>query len=231
MKLPAFQFYPADWRKDPNLRRCSAQARGVWIDVLCLMHECERRGVLATSGAAWTVEETACAVGGNQDVTLACIRELCEKGVLRRSKRTGQMFSARMVRDERLRIREKNRKRSQRCPSLVPPKSHPSSSSSSLESKKKHIRVPIGWTPESGWSGITDADRASWASAYPLVEAVLALAQMDAWLRANPEKRPKASWARFLSGWLSRDQKEGGNKRTAGRGTAASVSNQAPGAH
>ena len=32
MKLPAFQFYPGDWRKDPNLCRCSHAAKGVWID-------------------------------------------------------------------------------------------------------------------------------------------------------------------------------------------------------
>lgn len=29
MKLPAFQFYPGDWRKDPNLCRCSHAAKGV----------------------------------------------------------------------------------------------------------------------------------------------------------------------------------------------------------
>ena len=34
MKLPAFQFYPGDWRKDPNLCRCSHAAKGVWIDMI-----------------------------------------------------------------------------------------------------------------------------------------------------------------------------------------------------
>ena len=30
MKLPAFQFYPGDWRKDPSLCRCSHAAKGGW---------------------------------------------------------------------------------------------------------------------------------------------------------------------------------------------------------
>jgi hypothetical protein len=47
-KLPSFQFYPGDWMKDPDLRRCTPIARGVYIDVLCLMHENTWRGILTT---------------------------------------------------------------------------------------------------------------------------------------------------------------------------------------
>ena len=57
MKLPAFQFYPGDWRKDPNLCRCSHAAKGVWIDMICLMHETEERGVLSTNGIPWTEDD------------------------------------------------------------------------------------------------------------------------------------------------------------------------------
>jgi hypothetical protein len=45
MKLPAFQFYPGDWRKDPNLCRCSHAAKGVWIDMICLMHSDSKIGM------------------------------------------------------------------------------------------------------------------------------------------------------------------------------------------
>lgn len=51
MKLPAFQFYPGDWMKDPELSMCSPATRGIWIDLLCAMHELDRcgeiRGTLA----------------------------------------------------------------------------------------------------------------------------------------------------------------------------------------
>jgi len=98
-KLPAFMFYPGDWMKDPNLKRCSHAAKGVWIDMLCLLHECEERGVFQTAGQAWSDEEIAQAVGGRLDVTLPCIRELVDKAVADRNT-SGAIFCRRMVRDE-----------------------------------------------------------------------------------------------------------------------------------
>jgi hypothetical protein len=38
-KRPAFQFYPGDWLRDMALRSCSMEARGLWIEMLCLMHD------------------------------------------------------------------------------------------------------------------------------------------------------------------------------------------------
>lgn len=98
-KLPAFQFYPGDWIKDPNLRRCSHAAKGVWIDVLCLMFECEERGVLATAGTAWSDEEIARAVGGDQAAVLVSLSELTLKGVAKR-RQDGSLYSKRLVTDE-----------------------------------------------------------------------------------------------------------------------------------
>lgn len=51
MKLPAFQFYPADWKKDPGVQALSRHDRSVWFDILCLMHESEERGKLLLNGA------------------------------------------------------------------------------------------------------------------------------------------------------------------------------------
>src|SRR3990167_1344800 len=45
-KSPAFQFYTGDWLKDPNLGQCSPATRGIWIDMLALMHENGRSGLL-----------------------------------------------------------------------------------------------------------------------------------------------------------------------------------------
>ena len=102
MKLPSFQFYPGDWMKDPNLRRCSRAARGLWADMLCLMFECEDRGVLSTGGEPWCDEDIAAASGGDIAEGLSCISELLRKGVARRNQ-AGAIFSKRMVEDERIR--------------------------------------------------------------------------------------------------------------------------------
>lgn len=45
-KRPAFQFYPADWRKDPQLQMCDMKTQGVWINILCCMWEADEEGKL-----------------------------------------------------------------------------------------------------------------------------------------------------------------------------------------
>lgn len=99
MKLPSFQFYPGDWMKDANLRRLTHAEKGVWIDMLCLMFECDQRGVLATAGSVWSDEEIARAVGGEFALTLACVTAVVAKGVAGRNS-FGAVYSRRMVRDE-----------------------------------------------------------------------------------------------------------------------------------
>lgn len=46
MKLPWFHFFTGDWLKDPALSLCSPATRGVWIDLICAMHELGRVGEL-----------------------------------------------------------------------------------------------------------------------------------------------------------------------------------------
>lgn len=98
-KLPYFPFYPGDWQKDPNLRRCSHAAKGVLMDALCFAFELEERGVFVSGGRPWSEKELAEAVGGNLDVAFASISELLSKGVLKR-RSDGAIYSARMVKDE-----------------------------------------------------------------------------------------------------------------------------------
>lgn len=45
-KKPSFQFYPGDWLKDPKLSKCGAETRGIWIDLICAMHEEDRSGII-----------------------------------------------------------------------------------------------------------------------------------------------------------------------------------------
>ena len=83
MKRPAFQFYPADWQRDANLRRCSHAARGAWMDVLCLLHDATEYGVLR-----WPLKEIAAAAGA----PLKLLRELADKGVLKGADANGPAY-------------------------------------------------------------------------------------------------------------------------------------------
>ena len=96
-KQPAFMFYTGDWLKDPQLRRCSAAARGIWMDLLCLMHEMPTRGVLRDeTGAVWSIEDVVNSIGG---CTAEMVGELIDKRVLKKSHRRGTLFCARMLRE------------------------------------------------------------------------------------------------------------------------------------
>src|SRR5262245_6189219 len=43
---PWFKFHPLAWRGDQALRQVSLAARGLWIELLCIMHDCEPYGHL-----------------------------------------------------------------------------------------------------------------------------------------------------------------------------------------
>ena len=71
MKRPSFQFYPSDWLRDTALRSCSTGARGLWMDMICFMHEGKPYGhlkvgdkVILPDNLARMVGETI-EVGGN----------------------------------------------------------------------------------------------------------------------------------------------------------------------
>ena len=121
---PSLQFYPRDWRGNSNLRRCTFAERGIWLEVMCLMHDSDEYGVLR-----WPLADIAQAIGCRP----ADLRALREKGVIKGAD-TGERcpayvhqghharqplppvtlipeqvgpvwFSSRMVLDEHLRLR------------------------------------------------------------------------------------------------------------------------------
>ena len=93
-------FYTGDWLKDPALRACSLSARGLWIDLLCLMHESDRRGYLQhATGKPVSLEQAARMTGGSTDEVSRLLQELEDSGVFSRLK-DGTIYSRRMVADE-----------------------------------------------------------------------------------------------------------------------------------
>jgi hypothetical protein len=102
VKRPAFMFYPADWRKDPTLRVCSIAARGLWIDMLALMHESDPYGHLVVNGEPVSVAQLARLIGESAALVKKLLAELESRNVFSRTD-SGVIFSRRMVRDEHIR--------------------------------------------------------------------------------------------------------------------------------
>ena len=103
---------------------------------------------------------------------------------------------------------------------LLPP------SESATLPKRQSQKDSISWDSVEGWSGITDADRDAWATAYPAATLTAELAKAGEWLRSNPTKSKRSNWRKFVTGWLSRCQ-DGGGTRTGGTQQQAQPTPQA----
>jgi len=102
VKRPSFQFYPSDWRKDTALQFCSLPARGLWVEMMCIAHECEPYGFLVVNGKPMTPAQIGRLVGIGERECKKLLDELFDAGVPSKTEE-GVIFSRRMVRDEEIR--------------------------------------------------------------------------------------------------------------------------------
>lgn len=105
MSAPWFKFYPSDWRADPALRMCSIGARGLWMEMLCVMHEAEPRGSLLVNGNPVSDRQLAGLAGCSLKEVSGFLEELEAAGVFSRD--NGAIFSRRMRRDDEKAARDK----------------------------------------------------------------------------------------------------------------------------
>lgn len=100
MKLHWSKFYWSDWRGDPKLRICSIGARGLWIEMLCIMNEATPIGHLLVNGIYPTDKQLSVLVGVPVDELPGLLSELDNAGVFSRNGK-GVIYSRRVVRDEK----------------------------------------------------------------------------------------------------------------------------------
>ncbi len=153
-KRPSFQFYPSDWLRDTALRSCSTGARGLWIDMICFMHEGNPYGHLKVGDKVILPVNLARMVGETLEVVEGWLKELNHAGVYDLTE-DGTICSRRMIRDENLRqIRAlggklggnpaliNGDKVNLKVKQKVKQKSTPSSSSSSSKEKPNDVERP-----------------------------------------------------------------------------------------
>jgi hypothetical protein len=102
-KLPALQFYPGDWKKDLGIQSLDYESRGIWFELLLIMHESERRGFLQLNEAPMSDQTIGKILGIHGNKWKKTLRKLEVTGVISRDKNTGILYSRRMVRDEEFR--------------------------------------------------------------------------------------------------------------------------------
>lgn len=213
---PWVKWYWADWRSDPGLRVCSLAARGLWAEMLGIMHEADTYGHLLINGSAPTAKQIAALVSATPGQVEALLAELKAAGVPSFTAE-GVIYSRRMVRDRERQERDKANGKKGGNPSLNggvnPPdnggdKAHmPEARSQRLETEKP-ITAPAAPSPDGegyAWSGrvirLSRRDYDRWRESYPNVEIDAELQAADDYYA---DKAPKNGWFFAVSNWLKR---------------------------
>lgn len=166
-KLPAMQWYPGDWRKDPGVQSLDYYDRGVWRELIDVMHESAERGRLVFPTGAPMEDTDIARLLGIEEAKWKQIRSrLISRGVASEDA-AGVLYNRRMVRDEDLRQAraEAGRKGGQKSRPSKPEANEEAngkqkggssvSSSTSMKKektpmgskRKKTTRLPEDWSP------------------------------------------------------------------------------------
>ncbi|MFD1156947.1 hypothetical protein [Roseovarius aestuarii] len=96
-KYPWLKFYTSDWLADPGLRMCSSAARGLWIDMVCIMHDAKPYGHLLIAESVPTDAQLSSIVGIPVEELQSLLSEL-EKSKVFSKKRSSVIYSRKLVR-------------------------------------------------------------------------------------------------------------------------------------
>ena len=178
-KVPAFQFYPADWIRDTQLQMASASSRGIWANLLCAMWFSPNRGRITGSKEELkklgncSQEEIEAFLCENSRHNFASVTEANKNITVenRRMVREEKVRKSSRLRQSRFRKRLKNRNVTSSSPST------PSTPSTAVTpSSPKHSEETDPQPPRSGFDQF-------W-SRYPRKVAKKAAAK--AWERLAP---------------------------------------------
>jgi hypothetical protein len=100
------KFYPADWRSDAMLRLCSIGARGLWTEMMCIMHDAKPYGSLLVNGRRIDKKQLAGLAGISEKECVSLLMELEGNGVFSRDE-DGAIYSRRMRRDHEKAVKDK----------------------------------------------------------------------------------------------------------------------------
>lgn len=93
------KFWWKDWQNDLALKSCSYAARGLWMEMLAIMHAADRIGFFEISGRKVSEKQLAGLTNGSDREVRKLLAELEENGVFSVDE-DGFIFSRRMVRDK-----------------------------------------------------------------------------------------------------------------------------------
>lgn len=236
-KDPSIQFYYKDWLSDNRLKRASAIAKGIWIDLIAVSCDMPEPGVFRDENGIIFESEILKMLSGNDKEKIRGFSELKDRNIIKQFD-DGTFYVKRVYKDMKLRAIRKEAGKKGGNPNLVrnlfnqkdnqnPTPSSSSSFSTSISNTNanalvatddfssvttKPAKEKINFNFESGqFEGISNDKKTQWAVAFPAVDIDLELKRAALWVMDNPSKR-KSNWGRFLTNWFKRTQERGGNR-------------------
>lgn len=101
--VPWVKWHFDKWRGDNGLRKCSLAARGLWMELLCIMHEATPYGHLVVNMKPLSDRDVAQFVGSSSVKEVKMLMSsLRDAGVFSETS-TGVVYSRRLVRDNEIR--------------------------------------------------------------------------------------------------------------------------------
>lgn len=101
-KRPSLNWYPGDHQRDTGIKACAFEPRGLWREMMDLMHDGEPYGHLTAGGVPILPPDISRIVGIPLAQVKNYLKELEDRKVFSRTS-AGVIFSRRMVRDEETR--------------------------------------------------------------------------------------------------------------------------------
>lgn len=210
MSAPWLKFYPSDWRADPALRMCSLAARGLWMEMLCLMHEAVPRGSLLINGQPVNEKQLAALCGVSLRDVVTCLAQLGTAGVFSRED-NGTIYSRRMRRDQEKAERDKANGKAGGNPTLKagvnpPDKAQILDARSQKESEEAASAAPTGgkYAFEQSIIRLTASDFSKWEKAFSYLDLRAELIALAQWAG---EQGP-SNWFFAVSGALAKRNRE-----------------------
>jgi hypothetical protein len=146
---PWFKFYPHNWRGDAALRMCSLAARGLWMEMISIMHGAEPYGHLLVNGLPVNEKQLASLSGAPLRETVNAIAELESCGVFSRTA-DGTIYSRKMVRDYEKEQSDRSNGKQGGSPDLIGGSVAKEARSRRISRKDNPTKVEAVWAASSG---------------------------------------------------------------------------------
>lgn len=238
------KFYPQDWRADIGLRMCSFAARGLWADMIGLMHHSSRPGFLLVGNVSPSPQQLAALLGSAEEEVAQLLKQLETANVFSITGQdlpediaalvpvdmpNGVVLCRRMLRDEAKAVKDKTNGKRGGNPQLVGPVKEGVNPPDKAQRPEARDQTPdresraadaaiarkVGSRLSPDWMP-TEADR-EYAAKIGLGLSVAMIADKfrDHWLAATGSKAVKRDWAAAWRTWC-RNEIEFASRRLGG---------------